>query len=246
MKKNKRRKSERHKPRQTEVEASRASEPRKQRNYSRWRALTLSTVYLLFGLHMAHWYLNGTSLAPLELNEVMYTLELGIVTAGFLFMGVALVSVFIFGRFFCSWGCHILALEDLSAWLLSKVGIRPKAMRSRVLLLVPPLALFYMFVWPQILRIYKGEPLPRLYVATDAQGWASFVTTDFFRNLPGIWITVLTFVISGFIIVYFLGTRSFCRYACPYGALFALADRVAPGRIVAKGGCEKCGQCTAA
>jgi len=171
---------------------------------------------------------------------------LGIVTAGFLFMGVALVSVVIFGRFFCSWGCHILALEDLSAWLLAKVGIRPKAMRSRVLLLVPPLALFYMFVWPQILRVYRGEPLPRLYVATDAQGWASFITTDFFRNLPGLWITLLTFVISGFIIVYFLGTRSFCRYACPYGALFALADRVAPGSIVAKGGCEMCGQCTAA
>jgi len=249
MSKNKKRRKNQQQPQAPELPmagASGAGKPRKPRNYSRWRALTLSTVYLLFGLHMAHWYIKGTSLAPLELNEVMYTLELGIITAGFLFMGVALVSVLVFGRFFCSWGCHILALEDLSAWLLMKVGIRPKAMRSRVLLLVPPLALFYMFVWPQILRIYKGEPLPQLYVATDAQGWASFVTTDFFRNLPGIWITVLTFLISGFVIVYFLGTRSFCRYACPYGALFALADRVAPGRIVSKGGCEMCGQCTAA
>ncbi len=33
----------------------------------------------------------------------------------------AVVSAALFGRFFCSWGCHILALEDLCAWLLARV-----------------------------------------------------------------------------------------------------------------------------
>ncbi len=215
------------------------------KKYSRWRAGSLMLVYLAMGAHFAHWKITGKSLAPLELNEVMYTLELGIVTAGFLFMVLALLSVLVFGRFFCSWGCHILALEDLCAWLLGKVGIKPKPVRSRLLLLVPPGALFYMFVWPQIARVARGLPLPKFAIFGDERGWASFITTDFTRNLPGVGIALLTFLVCGFLIVYVLGSRSFCRYGCPYGALFALADKVAPGRIIALGGCTGCGTCTA-
>lgn len=216
------------------------------RNYTPWRAAALISVYLLIAIHIAHWKISGRTLAPLELNEVMYTLELGIVTAGFIFMAMAFLSAAIFGRFFCSWGCHILALEDLSAWLLKRVGIRPRQIRSRLLLLVPPAALFYMFVWPQVSRLMQGRPLPRLRILSDAEGWASFTTTDFWRNLPGPWIIGITFVICGFVIVYVLGTRSFCKYACPYGVVFALADRLAPGNIVIAADCNSCARCTAA
>ncbi len=215
------------------------------RSYGRLRAAVLATVYLLITLHILHWKLAGKTLAPLELNEVMYTLELGIVTAGFVFMCLAALSAAIFGRFFCSWGCHILALEDLCAWLLAKVRIRPRPIRSRALLLVAPGAMFYMFVWPQLSRIRSGRPLPALGIRSDAEGWASFVTTDFWRNLPGPWITALTLTVCGFAIVYFLGSRGFCTYACPYGVIFAGIDRLAPGRIRAVGDCSQCGICTA-
>ena len=40
--------------------------------------------------------------------------------------GATVVATAIFGRFFCSWGCHILALEDLCAWILGKLGVRPR------------------------------------------------------------------------------------------------------------------------
>ncbi|MCK6486231.1 MAG: tetratricopeptide repeat protein [Phycisphaerae bacterium] len=213
--------------------------------YARWRAGTLCLVYLLMTIHVLHWRLAGRTLAPLELNEVMYTLELGIVTAGFLFMTLAVVATAIFGRFFCSWGCHILALEDLCAWLLEKMRIRPKPVRSRVLMLVPLVAMLYMFVWPQASRLAEGRPAPILHLRTDAQGWASFITSDFARNLPGPGIALLTFALCGFAMVYFLGSRAFCTYACPYGAVFGLADRLAPGRIVAMGDCSSCGICTA-
>jgi polyferredoxin/Flp pilus assembly protein TadD len=196
--------------------------------------------------HYVHWRLAGRTLAPLELNEVMYTLELGIVTAGFLFMVLAALATLVFGRFFCSWACHILALQDLCAWLLRKVGIRTKPLRSRFLALVPFGALFYMFVWPQLVRLAEGGSLPRLHIAADEAGWASFLTSDFTRNLPGPWVTLATFAVCGFLIVYLMGSRSFCRNVCPYGALFALADKVAPGRIVATGECEACALCTAA
>ena len=219
--------------------------PAQPSRYSKWRAATLAGVYVLMGLHVAHWRITGKTLAPLELNEVMYTLELGIVTAGFLFMLTACVATLLFGRFFCGWACHILALEDLCSWILKKLRIRPKPVRSRLLLYVPLLAALYMFAWPQASRVVMGRPLPTLRIQTDAQGWASFQTTDFWRNLPGPGIALLTFGICGFAIVYVLGSRSFCAFGCPYGAVFRGLDRLAPGRIVAERNCSNCGICTA-
>ncbi len=87
--------------------------PRARRSFAKWRALSLSLVYLVFAAHIIHWKVTGKTLAPLELNEVMYTLELGIITAGFLFMCFLVFGTLIFGRFFCSWACHIMVLQDL-------------------------------------------------------------------------------------------------------------------------------------
>ncbi|MHC5112921.1 MAG: 4Fe-4S binding protein [Planctomycetota bacterium] len=217
----------------------------RRRSYGRWRAATLIGVHVLAAAHIAHWRLAGKTLAPLELNEVMHTLELGIITAGFVFMGLLVISTAVFGRFFCSWACHILALQDLCAWMLEKLRIRAKPVRSRVLLLVAPGAMLYMFVWPQVKRLLEGRPMPALHLRADTAGWASFVTDDFWRNLPGVGVALLTFLICGFLIVYVLGTRSFCLYACPYGVLFGLADRIAPGRIkVDPDKCVQCGVCT--
>lgn len=217
------------------------------RNYARWRALSLSLVYLVFAAHILHWKLTGKTLAPLELNEVMYTLELGIITAGFLFMCFLALGTLIFGRFFCSWACHIMVLQDLCAWLLRKLGIRRKAVRSRVWLLIPPLTAFYMFIWPQIVRAWHSRAFPDFHFRTDAEGWASFVTNNFWRNLPSAPIIVLTFLVCGFLIVYLMGTRTFCTYVCPYGAIFALADRFSPARIRTRPDrCQQCGTCTAA
>jgi tetratricopeptide (TPR) repeat protein/NAD-dependent dihydropyrimidine dehydrogenase PreA subunit len=212
--------------------------------YGKWRACALAGVYVLMGLHIAHWKMTGKTLAPLELNEVMHTLELGIITAGFLFMITACGATLFFGRFFCGWGCHILALQDLCSWILKKLRITPRPIRSRLLLVVPLAAMLYMFVWPQVTRVARGEPLPQLRLATDAHGWASFQTTNFWRNLPGPGVTLLTLGVCGFAIVYVLGSRSFCAYVCPYGAVFRGLDRLSPGRVVAAGDCANCAVCT--
>jgi len=49
----------------------------------------------------------------------------------------------------------------------------------------------------------------------------------------------------GFLIVWWLGAKGFCTHGCPYGAVFALADRLAPVRIVVSPSCDACGHCTA-
>ena len=219
--------------------------PRTRRRYARWRALSLSLVYVVFAIHIIHWKLTGQTLAPLELNEVMYTLELGIITAGFLFMCLLVLGTLIFGRFFCSWACHIMVLQELCAWCLRRIGILAKPIRSRFLLWVPPLTACYMFLWPQVVRAWESRAFPTFHMATDRDGWASLVTNNFWRNLPGPWIIALTFLVCGILMIYLLGSRTFCTYVCPYGAVFSLADRFSPGKILVRDNCKQCGLCTA-
>ncbi len=218
---------------------------KRKKKYGRLRAAALLSVYILMGIHIAHWLLVGQTLAPLELNEVLYTLHLGVITAGFIFMGITMIGTIFFGRFFCSWACHILALQDLSEWILEKFKFRPQKIRSRIFLFVPVIAMLYLFVWPQITRAISGIQLPELHIETDANGWASFITKDFWRNLPSIPVTLFTFFTCGFAVIYLLGTRSFCQAICPYGVLFAAADKFAPGKIKLTGSCNQCGICTA-
>ncbi len=217
----------------------------RKKKYSRWRAFALICVYLLMGIHIVHWKLNGNTLAPLELNEVLYTLHLGIITAGFIFMGVTMIGTIFFGRFFCSWACHILALQDFSEWILFKLKIKPKFINSRAYIFVPIVAMIYLFIFPQIERIMSKEEFAGFRVLNDSQGWASFITNDFWRNLPSIPVTLITFFVCGFAVIYFLGTRSFCQKVCPYGVIFSIADKFAPGKIKLTGDCNQCGICTA-
>ncbi len=211
---------------------------------TRWRAGSLVAVHLLMGLHLLHWWRAGRTLAPVEPSEMFDTLHLGIITVGFLFMLGAVVATSIFGRFFCGWGCHILALQDLSAVLLRKLRIPTQPVRSRTLVWVPALAAGYLFAWPPLKRLLTGEALPALHVVSDPQGWSSFTTTDLLRSFPGLGMTITTFVVCGFLLIYFLGSRSFCSYACPYGAIFAAAERISPLRIIAgPGECSQCGLC---
>ncbi|MFT7543079.1 MAG: polyferredoxin [Gammaproteobacteria bacterium] len=142
------------------------------------------------------------------------------------------------GRFFCGWACHVVAYQDLAALLLRRLGLRPRPVRSRLLLVVPFYAAFSMFAWPSIERHWiAGEELPAL-------AW-HLTTGAFWERFPGVGMTLATVVVCGGLIIWVLGAKGFCTYACPYGALFGLVGRHAPGKIRVSDACEGCGHCTA-
>ena len=201
------------------------------------RAAVLIGVHVLFLAHLAHWLTAGTTLTPVEPSEAMELGKSSIVNAGAVFFALAILSTALFGRFFCGWGCHVVALQDLSRWALEKVGIRPKPLRSRWLAWVPAIAFFYMFLWPATYRIATGLGFPKLST--------HFATTNLWATFPGAVVGGLTFVVCGFFCVYLLGAKGFCTYACPYGAIFGVMDKIAPGRIRVTDACSSCGHCTA-
>lgn len=203
----------------------------------RWRAAVLIGVHVLIAAHIAHWLSAGSTITPVEPSEAMALGQYSVVNTGLIFFAAMILLTAVFGRYFCGWACHVVALQDLCRHWMLKLGITPKPLRSRVLAWVPTLAFLYMFVWPAVWRWWHGDDLSiRAVELTTSAFWATF---------PGWVIGILTLLICGFACVYFLGAKGFCTYACPYGAIFAAADRVAPLRIRVTDACSQCGQCTA-
>lgn len=186
--------------------------------------------------HIAQWLMQGVTLSPVEPSEGMELAKHGVVNTGLVFFVAAILVTAVFGRFFCGWGCHLIALQDLSRWILIKMGIRPRPLRSRLLGMVPLLAFIYMFLWPAIYKVSVGQ--------ASGPITSSFITADFWATFPGLTVALLTFFTCGVAVVFVLGSKGYCTYGCPYGAAFALADRLAPVRVRVTDACRGCATCT--
>ncbi|HJN72065.1 MAG TPA: 4Fe-4S binding protein [Phycisphaerales bacterium] len=217
--------------------------PKRKRRRLRWTVLILVQVLIL--LHVGLWLVfGGETITPIEPSEGMEFVKNGVINAGTIFFALALISTWIFGRWFCGWGCHVVFLQDWCYALLRKSGIRPKPFRVRLLGWVPLCLGLYMFVWPLFYRIALAPWLqPELQwptITTDlttSNYWESFVTP--LMAVPFLFI-------CGFATVYVLGAKGFCTYGCPYGGFFSPLDRVSSMRVRVNENCQQCGKCTAA
>ena len=189
----------------------------------RVRALVLVAVHLAFVAHLAHWWTAGETVTPVEPSESMEAIELGRLNVGLVLFVATIALTLVVGRLFCGWACHFVAYQDAAAWLLARFGLRPRPVRSRLLVLIPFGAAFYMFLWPTLARIGRGTPAPEY-------AWES-TTRYFWDTFPGPWFALLTIAVDGLLLVWWLGAKGFCTYGCPYGALFAVAEPLAPRRI---------------
>jgi tetratricopeptide (TPR) repeat protein/ferredoxin len=230
--------------------------PTRPRRFTKWRVGILIAVHVLILAHIVQWKLMGTTVAPLVAAESMYTLEQGQLNNGFLIFAAVLLMTLVAGRFLCGWACHMGGLQLFTAWLLRKVGIRPRLFRARLLGYMPLVFGLYMFVWPSFTRWIAVPLLERPWPAAAAclrpthpfPGWSvKFMTHDLWENLPSAAVAFPFLLVCGAATVYFLGARGFCRYGCPYGGIMQRVEQLAPGRVVVdKSKCDECGICTAA
>ncbi len=221
-----------------------------------WRAGVLIAVQIAIIIHIVQWYVSGYSLGAVEPSETMYTLEQGRLTAGAVFLGLTILSVLIVGRYMCGWLCHIVMLQDFCGWLMGKAGIRPRPFRSRLLVFVPLILGLYMFVWPSFKRFVLQPAVEA--AGLDWPGWLRRVepfygiknelfVDDLWAHMPTWSVAIPFLLVCGFATVYFLGSKAYCTYACPYGGIFGVLDPVAPLRVrVDHDKCKGCAHCTAA
>ena len=220
---------------------------------ARWRAGVLIMVNVLMIAHLIQWLIAGMTISPIEPSEAMETLEVGVINAGAVLFLAALISVMLFGRFFCGWLCHIVALQDLCAYWMTKIGIRPKPFRSRLLVYFPFALGMYMFVWPSFKRLVLAPVLESAHIHWPAwlrpvepinQWSTAMIVDDFWATMPPWHIAIVFLFICGFAAVYFLGAKGFCTYGCPYAAFLKPLDKVAPVRVRVNDNCHQCGHCT--
>lgn len=211
--------------------------------YAPRRAIVLAVVQLLILAHIVQWIVMGATTTPIEPSEAMEFSKRGVVNAGLIFFVLALLSTLALGRWFCGWGCHVVLLQDLCGWMMKKAGIRPKPFRSRLLMWVPLLLGLYMFVWP---AFYRAVILP--WLDAPAGAWRvqlELTTQNFWATFPGLMVAIPFLLVCGFATVYFLGSKGFCTYGCPYGGFFAPLDEYSPARIRVTDACDQSGHCTA-
>ena len=219
-----------------------------------------------------HGWFGGATVSPIEPSESMQFVERGAINAGLIFFGIALLATLVLGRWFCGWGCHIVMLQDFCGWIMKKCGVRPRAFRSRLLMYVPLILALYMFVWPAVFRwgilpldawmarewgidhwavhtmrgVFGLFQVPLGHTPLPWETKSELVRADFWATFPqSAWIIVPFLLVCGFATVYFLGSKGFCTYGCPYGGFFAPLDKLATGRILVTDACEGCGHCTA-
>jgi len=198
------------------------------------RIASLVGIHLLILAHI--YYFGDEVIGSVDFQEFFHAfLKYGIINAGVVLVILAFVSTLIFGRFFCGWACHFGAVQELSWWILKKIGITPKTLNSSLVTILPLFILLNFYIAPNLLHALN-TPWEGITI--------NLGMPDIWAFLPGFVIGTLTFVVDGFLIVYFLGRKGFCRYLCPWGAFLKLPNSLAMYKVRNTGGCSQCGNCT--
>ena len=201
----------------------------------KYRILSFIIVHLLIFFHVI--WAENSFLGSFDFQEFFDRfLGEGILNAGSLMVNFAFFFTLIFGRFFCGWLCHFGAVQEFAWWIFDKCGIKPKTINSRLVIFLPLFVLFNFYIMPNTAHFFNSQTQWNLSLDLSYPEVWTF--------LPGLVIGSLTFVVDGFLIVYFLGRKGFCRFVCPWGAFLKLPTSLSMFKVRKTGECTHCNMCT--
>ena len=200
-----------------------------------YRLISFIVVHILILLHV-FWFKNSV-VGSFDFQEFFDRfIGMGILNAGSILVIFAFFSTLIFGRFFCGWLCHFGAVQEFAWWIFDKCGIKPKTINSRLITFLPLFILFNFYIIPNLSKA--------LYASPNWQLSLNMSYPEVWAFLPGVVIGVLTFIVDGFLIVYFLGRKGFCRFVCPWGAFLKLPTSLSTFKVRKVDTCTNCNMCT--
>ncbi|MDC0144976.1 4Fe-4S binding protein [bacterium] len=201
----------------------------------KYRILSFIIVHLLIFFHVI--WAENSFLGSFDFQEFFDRfLGEGILNAGSLMVIFAFFFTLLFGRFFCGWLCHFGAIQEFAWWIFDKLGIKPKTINSRLLFFLPLFILFNFYIMPNTAHFFNADSQWNLSL--------NLAYPEVWTFLPGLIIGTLTFIVDGFLIVYFLGRKGFCRFVCPWGAFLKLPTSLSMFKVRKTGECTHCNMCT--
>jgi polyferredoxin len=149
---------------------------------------------------------------------------------------LVIISVLLFGRVFCGWFCWFGGYLDLVEWSITK-KIKIKLPRTMPLYLaaIPFVALFAKIYGSLLLNWLHNFPATVTFNLAALEPWGGQQT--------GLSI-LITAILYGPVLLYFLGRHAWCRYLCPIGAFLKIFNRIGIGKVkLVNEGCNACGKC---
>jgi len=201
----------------------------------KYRLISFISLHILILVHVL--WLKNAVVGSFDFQEFFDRfIGEGVLNSGSIMVIFAFFSTLIFGRFFCGWLCHFGAVQEFAWWVFDKFGIKPKTINSRLITFLPLFILFNFYIIPNISKALD----PNL----NWQLSLNLSYPEVWAFLPGVVIGSLTFIVDGFLIVYFLGRKGFCRFVCPWGAFLKLPTSLSTFKVRKTGSCTNCNMCT--
>ena len=198
--------------------------------------LRIWALLLIHVLILLHIFIFGDEIVgSIDFQEFFHAfIKHGVLNAGAILVIIAFMTTLVFGRFFCGWACHFGAIQEFSWWLLKKININPITINSRLVTILPIILLLNYYFIPNLVYAYNN-PWEVSIKLNEPEIW---------EFLPGWLIGILTFIIDGFLMVYFLGRKGFCRFLCPWGAFLKFPNSMSMFKVRKINACTYCHECT--
>jgi len=242
--------------------------PRKATRRYRWRMVSLAAVHIYIAVHLISWHVFGIEIWGKTAMMGVPSLAKGWINSASIMVLLILLSIFVYGRGFCGWVCHMRGAIEFADWILKKLEVRKylKIRERNVLIntrhrwLLRVGALFVLLL-PVIVLIHNVGFSPKVDVMSPPpladlpgyEGKAFAKTAPFNISIQPNWQDfVLAFGMALFIqftmsVVLNLryGHGAFCRLLCPYAPMMIPLMNISPSqskitRVAQCTGCRDC------
>ncbi len=235
----------------------------------KYRMIALALVHVYIAVHLISWHVFGIQIWGKTAMMGVPSLAKGTINAAAIMVLLILGSIFIFGRGFCGWVCHMRGAIEFADWILKKLKIRryleltqkntlintPHRWLLRVgalfVLLLPVIILIHNVGFQSRVNVMSPPPLADL---PGYQGKAFAESAPFNISIQPTWHdAMLAFGMAVFIqftmsIVLNLryGHGAFCRILCPYAPMMTPLMNISPvqSKITRVAQCTGCRDCS--
>lgn len=231
--------------------------------------IALGLVHVYIAVHLISWHAFGIEIWGKTAMMGVPSLAKGTLNSAAIMVLLILGSIFIFGRGFCGWICHMRGAIEFADWILRKLKIaRYERIREKNLLIntehrwLLRVGALFVLLLPVIILIHNVGFAPKVAVMTPPpladlpgyKGQAFAETAPFNIKIQPNWHDfILAFGLAVFIqftmsVVLNLryGHGAFCRILCPYATMMVPLMNISPvqAKITRVAQCTGCRDCS--